>query len=94
MFDVIVTRHAALVEYLHEMGYTHPDTTVISHVSDTDQIKDKAVIGVLPHSMSCLCRTFSEIPLNLPPDKRGKELSLQDMYEFAGELTTYTVRKV
>ena len=93
-FDVIVTRHTALVHYLNEKGYTNPDTTVLSHVTDTDQIKDKNVVGVLPHSMSCLCKTFSEVPLNIPADKRGKELTLEDMYEMAGELVTYSVQKL
>ena len=91
--EIVVTRHAALVEYLNELGLIDENTQIVSHASP-DVIKSKNVLGVLPHSLSCLTATFSEIPLNLPPEKRGQELTLEDMRQFSGELTTYVVTKM
>lgn len=93
-FDLIVTRHDALVSYLKENGYIDDNTAVIKHVTDPSILIDKNVCGVLPHSMSCLCKTFSEVPLNVPADKRAVELTLEDIYKMASDLVTYRVQKI
>ena len=90
---VVITRHASLVEYLKEKGLINDDAIILSHATP-ENVKDKNVIGVLPHSLSCLTSSFSEIPLNLPAEKRGQELSLDDMRQYAGEMVTYNVQKV
>lgn len=66
---------------------------VVSHASPT-MVRDKHVIGVLPHSLSCLTKTFTEIPLDLPAELRGKKLSLEEVRKYAGEPVTYKVEKV
>lgn len=93
MSTLIITRHAALVQYLVAKGYVPADATVVSHASP-EVVTGQDVWGVLPHSLSCLCNTFTEVPLDLPVNKRGVELSLEDMYQYAGEPVTYTVRKI
>lgn len=92
VFDVIVTRHAALVRYLSALGLSGPETKVISHATP-DQIRDRHVAGVLPHSLSCLTASFTEVPLFLPPELRGKELTYEQVKEFAGEPATYIVNR-
>jgi hypothetical protein len=89
-FDLIVTRHTALVEYLREMGLAGEDTEVLSHASPRN-VACKHVCGVLPHSLSCLTKTFTEVPLALPPELRGVELTVQQVRQFAGEPVTYRV---
>ena len=66
---------------------------VISHATP-ENVRGRHVLGVLPHSLSCLCESFTEVPLNLPADMRGKELTAEDVRQFAGQPVTYTVRVV
>lgn len=91
--DLVVTRHPGLVEFLRERGLCTPDVTVISHASPED-VRGKHVCGVLPHSLSCLCESFTEVPLALPAELRGVELSVQQMRQYAGEPVTYIVRRM
>ncbi|RUM64230.1 MAG: hypothetical protein DSZ04_02985 [Sulfurimonas sp.] len=89
-FNLVVTRHQGLVDYLLAEGLIDDDTRVVTHASKRD-VLHKHVIGVLPHSLSAMTKTFSEIPLDLPPEMRGKELSVADIRLYKGVLTTYCV---
>ena len=93
MFDVIVTRHVGLVEYLIKKGLATNTTAVVTH-ANASVVRGRKVCGVLPHSLSCLTDSFTEIPLALPLDLRGKELSGEEIEKYAGEPITYTIRKV
>jgi putative CRISPR-associated protein (TIGR02620 family) len=90
METVIVTRHAALVEYLLAEGIVPNNTPVLSHASP-EAIQGKHVIGVLPLHLSACAAKVTEIPLALTPEMRGKELTLQDMKQIAGAPRTYRV---
>ena len=92
-FDLVITRHEALVAYLAEKKFIGPNCQVEAHASP-DLVRGKRVIGVLPHSLSCLCETFTEIPLHLPQELRGKELILADVRKYAGRPATYKVTKL
>jgi hypothetical protein len=91
--EVIVTRHPALVEYLRELGLVGEEVVVLTHASSED-VKGRHVAGVLPHSLSCLTKSFTEIPLRLTPEMRGKELDLITLREIADPPVTYRVKKV
>ena len=91
---VVVTRHKGMEDYLVHMGYVPNDCNVIGHVIEPSMLKDKTVWGVLPHSLSSLCSVFCEVPLNLPPEFRGKELSMEEMSRFAGPAKCYQVKVV
>ena len=91
--DLVVTRHDGLVEYLLQEGIIDSSTKVISH-AQPEIIKGKNVLGVLPHSLSCLTLSFSEIPLDLTPADRGQELTCSRIREIAGEMVTYKVNVV
>lgn len=93
IIDLVVTRHAGLLEYLKEIGLAGSETIVMSHAYPAD-IMGKNVCGVLPHNLSCLCETFTEIPLNLPSELRGKELSIEELRQFAAAPVTYKVTKI
>ena len=88
---IVVTRHKGMVEYLVYMGYVPSDCQVVSHVTDTAILEGKKVWGVLPHSLSSLCGLFCEVPLNLPAELRGKELSVEEMTRYAGPAKAYKV---
>ena len=91
--DLVVTRHPGLVEFLKELGLATEETVVVSHASP-ETVTGRQVCGVLPHSLSCLCETFTEVPLTLPPELRGVELTLAQVRQYAGEPVTYKVRRV
>ena len=90
---LIVTRHSGLVQYLIAKGFVPSDVEVVEHAS-ADIVTGKHVWGVLPHSLSVLCDSFTEIPLSLPIELRGKELTMEQVEAHAGEPVTYVVRTI
>ena len=93
LIDLVVTSHPGLVEYLRELGMVETGVEIISHATP-EAVTGKNVCGVLPHNLSCLCETFTEVPLSLPAEMRGKELTLEQVRLYAGKPVTYTVRVV
>lgn len=93
--DLVVTRHPGMIEYLKQIGLANDETKILEHVTP-DDVKNKHVCGVLPHSLSCLTKSFTEVPLVLPKELRGKELGYIDLLKFAKKPITYkvTVEKV
>ncbi len=91
--ELVVTRHPALLEYLQAIGLATEQTLVVSHATKED-IQGKDVCGVLPHSLSCFCNTFTEIPLNLTPEMRGKELNLKELWAIAMPAKTYIIKEI
>lgn len=88
---VVITRHTGLVEYLKDIKLIDETATVISHATAED-VTDKHVIGVLPHSLSVHTASFTEVPLvNLPASMRGQELTVEDMRLYTGKPVTYHV---
>ncbi|MFA5387194.1 MAG: CRISPR-associated protein Csx16 [Candidatus Paceibacterota bacterium] len=91
--DLIVTRHPGLVDYLRELGMVGDGVEIIDHATP-EAVTGRHVCGVLPHSLSCLCATFTEVPLRLTPELRGKELDLDTLREIADEPVTYRIEKI
>lgn len=96
-YDLIITRHAPLYEYLREMGIIDATIPVLAHVSDPSILDGKHVIGVLPHSLSSRCASVTEVPLALTLADREAmtrgDLSLERMREIAGAPVTYVVTR-
>ena len=88
-FQILVTRHQGLVEFLTQEGYTWDE--VVSHVSDPSILDGKDVLGVLPIGLAARCRSISELQLNLPAELRGKELSVDQTRQYAMGIKTYYV---
>jgi len=88
---VIVTRHPALVEFLKHLGLADDQTKIINHANPKD-IQGKDIYGVLPHKLSALCNTYTEVTINVPQELRGQELDLEQIRQYtAGEIVTYKV---
>ena len=87
---VVVTRHPALVAYLVEVGLVQEGVKVVTHATE-DAVRRKHVIGVLPLRLAALAASITEVPLVLPPDLRGVELTLDQIRKYAGETATYAV---
>ena len=86
----IVTRHPALVRYLHELGV--PASTPIIEHATVEDVRGETIIGVLPLSLAVHAHLVVEIPLALELADRGQELSLERVREIAGPPIGYTVR--
>ena len=90
--QVVVTRHPALLEYLREQGLCDSAAVVIEHATP-DDICGRHVVGVLPLHLAAEAASVTEIKLDLPADARGRELSLEQVRQYAGEPCTYVVFK-
>ncbi len=86
---ILVTRHVALKEFL-EGDCGVKISAVIEHAT-AEAVAGKEVIGVLPIHLAAICGTYTALTLNIPAEMRGKELTLEDLREFAGPLVTYKV---
>ena len=95
--DIVVTHHNSLIEYLHEINFCKTNAITIKH-ADVKAIQGKHVAGILPHSLSCECISYTEIPLYLPLGLQDKdlikELSLEQIRKYAGKPQTYWVKKL
>lgn len=92
MNNIIVTRHIALVQHLRNVGIATDTSCVIAHATRED-IEGKDVVGILPLSLACYANSITEVPLSLPLELRGKELSIEDVQRFAGAPVTYRVTR-
>lgn len=87
---VIVTRHPDLAEIFHERGMATPDMPVITHAVAAD-VRGRDVIGVLPIHVAAEARSVTEVPLVVPAELRGTELTLDQVRRFAGAPRRYLV---
>src|SRR5690348_6177942 len=95
MVDLVVTQHTALVELLRERGIATDSTAVITHATAKD-IEGKHVVGVLPHHLSCLCASYTEVQIAITAEERTSraELSIERLREIAGPAVTYKVTRL
>ena len=93
---LVVTRHAALIEYLYEINLIKKDEElqIVEHVPYDHMVFGRDVIGVLPLRLASHCNSLTEVPLNITAEMRGKELTIEQIREFAGEPATYRIEKV
>jgi len=91
MTTIIVTRHPALVEYLAESGIVPSDAPCVSH-ADASDVAGKHVIGVLPLRLAALAASVTEVPLDIPAELRGQELTVEQVRQYAGEPVRYVIR--
>lgn len=96
LFDiktVVVTRHTALVEYLAERGCVPQGTPLLTHATP-EEVRGKHVYGVLPMHLAAEAALITEVPLSIPAELRGVELTLEQVRQYAGEPVTYRVTRV
>jgi hypothetical protein len=90
---VVITRHKALVQYLLEIGLITEDTPVLPHVSSEGEIRGMVVIGPCPLRLAAAASAWIDIPMSIPKDIRGQELTLEQVRQFAGEPIEYNIRE-
>jgi len=88
--QIVITRHPALVQLLIENRLVNEGVQVISHATP-DTVMGKDVIGILPNKLAALANTLTEIPLDITPELRGKELDIETLRKIAGAPVTYKI---
>jgi len=91
METIVVTRHPALVAYLREEGIITDDAQIMEHVSE-EEVRGWHVVGVLPLHLAAAARMVTVVPLDLPPEARGRELTVEEVRRYAGPPQTFVVR--
>lgn len=89
-YDLVVTRHSGLVDYLVDEGIVDESVEVREHV-DRQDVEGLDVIGVLPIHLAVATSSYTAVPLHYPPEYRGKELSAAEVREYAGDPVTYAI---
>lgn len=93
MEKLVVTRYKSLVEYLKKIGLIDGNTKVLTRAKIED-VRNKHVIGVLPYWLSCHTAKFTEVQLRIPQEKRGHELTVEEIEFYSLEPQTFQVREV
>lgn len=91
METIMITRHKALVQYAIEKGIVPADVRVLPHVSTPKEVAGKHVVGPIPLHLAAAATRVTHIPLSIPPELRGVELTLEQLREMAGPAETYAV---
>jgi len=103
MEKLVVTRYKSLVDYLKKkrdwfdkgevFALINDNIKVIPHAKIED-VQNKHVIGVLPYWLSCHTGKFTEIQLRIPSEKRGHELTIEEIEFYSLTPKTYEIREV
>jgi len=91
---VVISRHPAFVEYIKEQELVKDGKyIVIPHATD-DDVKNKDVItSGLPLHLAAMAKSVTVVSLNLPPELRGKELTVADMKKYTTGIKTFIVEE-
>lgn len=90
---IVVTRYRTLVTHLKNLGLIDANTKVIAHANPED-IMNKHAFGVLPYWLAAHTAKFTEVQLRIPQEKRGKELTVEEIEWYALDAKTYQIREV
>ena len=91
---VVVTRHKNILRYLEEV--LRVDISHAKHIKHAkpSNIRGRDVIGTMPLHLAAQARTVTVIPLRLPEELRGKELTFDEVCAYAEKPETYSVEKL
>lgn len=92
--DLVITKNVTFFEYLVGAGIVWPDTELKEHVTAADVICKHVLGDDLPHCLSCVALSYTEVPLHLPRELIGLRLLLTDYMQYAVEPITYLVKCV
>jgi hypothetical protein len=92
---IVVTRHEVLIEYLHKTTIVNKRTcSILEQVTDPRQIMGAHVIGVLPPYLAMYAHKVTNVPMVVPAELRGVELTLEQVEQYAGKPFTYELNPV
>lgn len=86
--DLIITRHRALLTYLRGMGIKAP---AVSHAKP-ENVRGKHICGVVPLSLAAHAASVTVVPLHIPAEMRGRELTYDELCKVADAPERYIVQ--
>jgi len=86
----IVTRHAGAMEWIAKHHLEFGDAEVIAH-ADVGDLKGRRIIGMLPIHMAAMCKEYWHLEMTVPADRRGTEISCEDMENFGCKISQFLV---
>ena len=96
MTTYFISRHPGAVEWAESEGF-HVDER-LAHFDVSIVQQGDRVLGTLPINLVAEVNTrggeYLHLTLELPSDRRGKELTAQDMREFGARLEPYQAIKL
>lgn len=93
MNPLIITRHQGLVDWLKK--HYNITGTIIPHVTNPNLLTGRIVIGILPLHLAAKAQEIWTIDMpNLPAEKRGQEVTAEEMEQFGATLSKYKVTKL
>lgn len=88
---IVITRHTAFVDHCRNIGLIDDNPTVVAHASPDVMVDQDVITSGLPLHLAALCRTVTTVPLNLPAELRGVELTVEQVAAYAEEPQTFSV---
>ena len=89
----IVTRHDGALEWVKKHHPEFADVEVIAQASPED-LKGNRIIGTLPIHLAAICKRYWHLEMTVPADRRGTEISCEDMEKFGCKITRFEVIKI
>ena len=95
---LIVTRHAATVEWLKSTMLDDNQIMVVAHYTPGMAQGYDYIVGILPIQLvEELCAEgirYYQVTMDVPEEFRGKELTVEQMDQFGARLVQYNVEVV
>ena len=90
---VVVTRHKGMLDYLikHNVVPKNMEVVVKTHIDDPRDIINHIVIGNIPLHLAAKAFQVWTVDMDIPPEKRGCELTLEEMEAFGALVNRYVV---
>lgn len=93
-YDVFVSRHKDLRDFLIYKGELSEDVPWIEHADNINDIRGKRIIGVCPPKLAIMALNCTELELHIPKEIKGRDLTLSELELYSGPLATYEVREI
>lgn len=94
MRTVVVTRHPSYVELLRERGLVDDTCIVVGHATPEVVRNKRVVTSGLPLHLAAEAAELVTVPLFLPPELRGVELTLEQVREHAQPTAAFQVTRL
>jgi len=88
---VVVTRHPSYVQYLVDIGLIESGVEVVAHANPETVSGKHVITSGLPLHLAALAAKLTTVGLFLPPELRGKELTLEEVAAHAQSPASYVV---
>jgi hypothetical protein len=91
MKTIVVTRHPSYIRHLVNIGLISPGAEVVARASPKNVRGKHVITSGLPLHLAALAARLTTVPLFLPAELRGKELSLEEVERTAQPPSSYVV---